>query len=328
MVMKYLVKSIDVENYAPHWLHSSTNHWPQSNCYVDLWIEVLHTLHLNPLACFAFTLAIDFEGDQWTFFKFPIHDLFLLYGVDVQELNIWHSLLEQVCEQASRDRVTLVEVDAFYLPDVSDTNYHQMHEKTTIGIRSIDPEARELHYFHNSGYYTLRDEDFDGIFRLNELAHQPDILPPYVEFAKLDRLQRLSDAELSERALQLLASYVERRPVTNPFQVYSQHFQQQLASLPDLQAYHQYAFATLRQYGACFAFASLFLQWLADYKGRHLKEAASHFDAISSNTQVFLLRAARVVKNKKAIDHASYFEEMARHWEQGMQLLLASQHQG
>ncbi|GHO81107.1 hypothetical protein KSD_88780 [Ktedonobacter sp. SOSP1-85] len=322
--MKHLVTSIDVKSYTPHWLHSSTNHWPQSNCYVDLWIEILHTLHVNPLACFAFTLSIDFEGDQWTFFKFPIHDLFLLYGIDVQELNIWNALLPQICEQTGRDRLTLVEVDAFYLPDVSDTNYHRMHEKTTIGIQSIDPEARELHYFHNSGYYSLQGEDFDGIFHPDAQAGRTAVLPPYVEFAKFDRLQRHADQELSTLALELLRGYSRRIPSANPFTTYSQHFQAHLAALPDLQAYHQYAFATLRQYGACYAYASLFLQWLADYQGAHFKEAAAHLEAISSGTQVFLLRAARVVRNKKPLDHLPYFEEMAMHWDQAMQHILAN----
>ena len=36
--------------------------------------------------------AIDFEGDQWTFFKPPHDELRELYGVDVQELNVWRPL--------------------------------------------------------------------------------------------------------------------------------------------------------------------------------------------------------------------------------------------
>ena len=47
--------------------------WVEKNCYVDVWIELLHALGLEPLAMLAFTVAVDFEGDQWTFFK-PSHD--------------------------------------------------------------------------------------------------------------------------------------------------------------------------------------------------------------------------------------------------------------
>ena len=39
-----------------------------------------------------FTVAIDFEGDQWTFFKPPHDELCDLYGLDVQELNVWRPL--------------------------------------------------------------------------------------------------------------------------------------------------------------------------------------------------------------------------------------------
>ena len=46
--------------------------WAETNCYVDLWVELLHALGHDPIAALPFTLAIDFEGDQWTFFKFPL----------------------------------------------------------------------------------------------------------------------------------------------------------------------------------------------------------------------------------------------------------------
>ena len=65
----------------------------------DLWIELLHALGLDPVAALPFTLAIDFEGDQWTFFKFPLADLYDLYGLDVQELAIWRPLVDHVEEQ-------------------------------------------------------------------------------------------------------------------------------------------------------------------------------------------------------------------------------------
>ena len=57
-----------------HSLHRSDRCWTETNCYVDVWIEVLHALGLDPTAAGAFTLSTDFEGDQWTFFKFPPED--------------------------------------------------------------------------------------------------------------------------------------------------------------------------------------------------------------------------------------------------------------
>lgn len=312
------VKSIAMEHYKPHWFHSTERLWPQSNCYVDLWIEVLHSMNLNPIAAFAFTLAADFEGDQWTFFKMPLHDLLLLYGIDVQELNIWDSLLEHICLQTSRNRLVLIEVDAFYLPDVSATSYHQEHEKTTIGIHVIDPQTQQLSYFHNSGYYALHADDFAGIFH-NEMQQ----LPPYVEFARLDALKRLTDDELVIPAGELMQAHLARRPTANPFVAYCQYFEHYMASIQDhdLAFFHKQAFATTRQYGAAYEYAALFLRWLADYQGDHLRRAAQHLEDIASTAQVFLLKTARAVRTKKPFKYRPLLDAMENDWSQAMALL-------
>src|SRR5215203_3100505 len=85
--------ALDPTSYVPSALHREERGWNESNCYVDLWIELLHAQGFEPLACMPFTLSADFEGDQWLFFKPPLGDLDRLYGIDVQELNIWRSLL-------------------------------------------------------------------------------------------------------------------------------------------------------------------------------------------------------------------------------------------
>ena len=53
-------------------------------------------------AALAFTIGLDFEGDQYTFYKFPLPDLQDLYGIEVQELNIWRPLLQQAQRRAGR----------------------------------------------------------------------------------------------------------------------------------------------------------------------------------------------------------------------------------
>jgi hypothetical protein len=277
-------------------------------------------MNLNPIASFAFTLASDFEGDQWTFFKVPLHDLLLLYGIDVQELNIWNSLLEHICVQTSRNRLVLVEVDAFYLPDVSDTSYHQQHEKTTIAIQAIDPQMRQLSYFHNSGYYTLHADDFTGIF-YNEMQQ----LPPYVEFAKLDTLKRLDDDELAVLAAELMHTHLAHRPTTNPFIAYRQYFESYMASIQDhdLAFFHKYAFATTRQFGASYEYAAFFLRWLADYQGNHLCTAAQHLEDIASTAQIFLLKTARAVRTKKPFKYHPLLDAMEHDWNQAMKLLCS-----
>lgn len=162
--MKYhAVAPLDSRPWTPHGLHQGERTWTETNCYADLWIELLHTLELEPMACLGFTVAVDFEGDQWTFFK-PSHaDLYQLYGVDVQELTIWRALEAHTIEQVQHGRVVLVEVDSFHLPDTAGTDYRTRHAKTTIGIVAIDPDARRLGYFHNAGYFELGGEEYTGI---------------------------------------------------------------------------------------------------------------------------------------------------------------------
>ena len=126
--------------YVSHPLHGDERTWPETNCYVDLWIEVLHAHGLEPLAGLAFTLGLDWEGDQYTFYKNPHDELRSLYGIDVQELNIWRGLAVHAAEQAAMGRILLAEVDAFFLPDTAGVSYRFGHTKTTIGVAAIDIE--------------------------------------------------------------------------------------------------------------------------------------------------------------------------------------------
>src|ERR1700749_2517845 len=83
----------------------------ETNCYTDLVVEMLHGLGHEPIAMLAYTLAIDFEGDQWTFFKPPHPGLESLYGVDIQELALWRPLVDQVRDQVALGRIVMVELD-------------------------------------------------------------------------------------------------------------------------------------------------------------------------------------------------------------------------
>jgi hypothetical protein len=87
---------MNVRKHQSHVLHQGERVWAETNCYVDLWIELLHGYGLDPRAALAFTVTQDFEGDQFTFFKFPLEDLDKLYGLQVQELAIYDSLEDRV----------------------------------------------------------------------------------------------------------------------------------------------------------------------------------------------------------------------------------------
>lgn len=168
--------AIEPASYVAHPLHSPERIWAEKNCYVDIWIELVNALGLEPTAMMAFTLGIDFEGDQWTFFKPPHEDLKRLFGIDVQELYIWRPLLEHALEHLSAGKLISTEADAYWLPDTVATDYRRKHTKTTIVLASVDLAAQQLGYFHNGGYFLAEGEDFARLFRLNA-APDPTFLP-------------------------------------------------------------------------------------------------------------------------------------------------------
>ena len=307
------------EHYRSHVLHTGDRAWLETNCYVDLWIEVVHALGLEPRAALPFTLALDFEGDQWLFYKQPTSDLYDLYGIDVQELAIWRPLLAHCAEQVGRGRIVLVEVDAFHLPDTRGVSYQSAHAKTTIGIERLDAAAQELGYFHNAGYHTLRGADFAALFR--DLGS--DELAPYTEFAKFDRLLRLSPRELVGRSLSLLGRHLQRAPRDNPFARFASRFPEDVAALgaQPPQAFHQYAFTTLRQCGSCCELAASYLRWLEHNGEQGLGAIAEHFERLASAAKALQLGAARAVLRKRAFSPDGSLAEMASDWARAMEQL-------
>jgi hypothetical protein len=251
---------LDAAAYAPHALHAPERRWPETNCYVDLWIEVLHAMGLPPQAMLGFTVTQDFEGDQFTFSKVPLEDLEALYGLQVQELAIYDRAEAHIALQARRGRLCLVEVDSFFLPDTRAVSYRREHGKTTIAVNAIDLDGRRLGYFHNAGYFALEGEDFDGLFDRPGDPLRPFL--PYTEFAKLPAKPRL--AGLRPMAAELLQRHLLRRPADNPIRAFQAVLPQQAQSLAGgpFEAFHRYAFNTLRQLGANFELLGDHLAWL------------------------------------------------------------------
>ncbi len=320
------LRPLRAATYQPHSLHSEERTWQQTNCYVDFWIEVLHGLGFDPMPALAFTLALDFEGDQYTFFKFSHADLVSLYGIDVQELNVWKPLTEHAVEQVALGRVFIPEVDSFWLPDTAGVSYQIDHTKSSIAIQHIDVEQRRLGYFHNASYHELEGDDFDAVLRRNEGQNAPGILPPYTEIAKIDRATHLDERTLAERAVRLTADYVARRPSRNPIAQHWARFPKDLEWLrgsgnPAL--FHQYAFATFRQVGACFDVASSYVSWLGAHGETGLDSAAASFDAIAKSAKAIQFKLARAVTLKREVDFTESFESMIGAWDTAMTALVA-----
>lgn len=323
---------IDPAAYQRHPLHDGSRAWNESNCYVDLLIEVVHGLGLDPCALLPFTLAGEFEGDQWTFVKPSPHDLEQLYGLQISELNLWRpALLTHAVEQVSRGRLVLAEVDAFFLPDTAGTDYRRAHTKTTVALESIDPATRQLGYFHNAGYFWLEGEDFAGLFRLGNAGlgadgHGTDALgtagfglPPYVELLKRERQVRLSDAELTARSLELLRQYLGRTAPAAVAAMSSWY----LAEVVRIKAagggaYHPFAFATVRQLGASAELFAHYLRWLAARGITGAAQLASPFDQVSDRAKSLLLKTARAVAVEREVPLEPLLRDISEAWASGL----------
>ena len=306
--------------YQRHVLHAEDRVWVEKNCYVDLWIELLHALRMDPVACLGFTLAVDFEGDQWTFFK-PSHDeLWRLYGIDVQELTVWRPLVDHAIEHLGAGKWISTEADAYWLPDTAGTDYRSQHTKTTIVLNDIDVEARRLGYFHNAGYFELSGEDFVKTLQLDGSRDDPGFMPFFAELVRVDRCVRRDEGALKAVARELLAKHLARRPSSNPVERFARRFKSDLPMLQSagLATYHKWAFAGIRQLGAAFELAAAHLAWL-DHEG--FAEAVVAFNGIATGNKALILKAARAVNAGRAFDAGPLFEEMSRAWDAGIRAL-------
>ncbi|MBU7439191.1 DUF1839 family protein [Paraburkholderia fungorum] len=314
-----------LRQHAPHALHQGERVWQETNCYVDLWIELLHGFGLDPRAAFGFTVTQDFEGDQFTFFKFPLDDLERLYGTQVQELAIYDSLEARVQAQTLRGHTVLVEVDGYYLPNTRATSYRREHPKTTIGIDFIDPAARRLGYFHNTGYHLLDGEDYDGVFRkLPQFAQQADLLFPYVEFAKQVR-PALEGTALVEASAELLCAHLARRPLVNPISQWREAFPAHLDMLLERGEafFHPYSFNLMRQLGANFEFLSKYLTWLAAQGFDVPESIPAAAQRIASESMVMQFRLVRAIARRRRDSCEDCFDVLESAYEKTLPPLAA-----
>lgn len=315
---------ISPATYTPHALHGSGQIWTETNCYIDVWVEVLHALGEEPVAAGAVGLSADFEGDQWAFFKFPPEDLRVLYGIEVSEINVYRPIIDHIEEQLDLGRLLTVEVDGWFLPDTAGVSYRTTHTKTTITPQLVDRAAKRLGYFHNAAYFELDGDDFDAVLRQGHYA-DPAGMPPYVELVNLDRRRNDPDT-LVARAEGLATAHLARRPETNPVQRMGARINRDIPWLREqgLDFFHVYAFAMCRQAGASAQLAAAFCDWLAQRTEGDpvvLKEAAQHWHAIAEGTKGLQFSLARLARGRTMSIDGS-IEAMAAHWQTAMDLLV------
>ena len=278
---------------APQAADGPEQHWPETSCYADLWIELLHGLRLEPLAMFGFAIEQDYEGDQFTFVKPRTQDIATLYGLSVQELTIYDTLEAHLVEQTGRGRAVLVEVNSYWLPDTAGTDYRHQHGKTTIAVTWLDTASRRLRYIHNRGCYQLADADYAGLLA-------PAGLAPYVEFVKT-ATNPLDTAALRPAARRILRRSLNLAPLDNPIARYRGDIDQHLVRLRQrgLGYFHLHAFNLPRQLGANFELLGAHLRWL-DAAG--FAEAAAACGEIAAGAKALQFRLARCVGGNRPTD--------------------------
>lgn len=326
MTRRRVLPGLGAEGYVRHATHGDDTLWVEKNCYVDVVIELLHALGVEPLAVLGSTAAIDFEGDNFTFYKPDHEDLRAFFGVDFQELNVWLPLLEHAVHHVAEGKFLSTEADAYWLPDTSGTDYRRNHVKSTIIIADVDAAAQRLGYFHNAGYFELAGEDFQQTFRMIPPVPDAVVLPLFAELVRVDRLRDPKPLELAALARERLRTHVSRRSRTNPVARFHAQFEAYLPLMQErgLPHYHAWAFATTRQLGAATELLGHHLKWLAGLTGSaHLDEAAREFLRLSAAAKTFILKAARAVNTRRPFDAASAFSEMTNAWSVGMDRLAA-----
>jgi Domain of unknown function (DUF1839) len=307
----------DPADYRPHGLHREPRAYLETNCYTDLIIELLHAHGHEPLAMFGHLVRMDFEGDQWTFFKPPPEDLELLFGVDIHEMQPYRPLPVQIADQLERGRTITVELDSYYLPDTASTSYRTAHVKSSVAADAIDVEAETFQYFHSAGLYELSGEDFRGVFRTSS-GFTGDVLPPYTELVRFDAGAGLEGDALREAAHALLRRHLAKRPAENPFERFGEQLTAEMPALLSggIDEYHAYAFATVRMAGAAFELAAAHVDWLFG------PDAAPVVDAMGEIVEGCKTLSFRLAR-RRAFDPSPYVVSLADAWERAIDGLLA-----
>jgi hypothetical protein len=306
----------DPSAYQSHPLHAGARIYHETNCYTDVLIELVYACGHESLAMFGHLVRMDFEGDQWTFFKPPPEDLERLYAIDVHEMQPYRPLVQAIPEQLDAGRTIIVELDSFHLPDTASTSYRSQHIKTSVAVDGIDVDAQRLRYFHNAGLWELDGDDYRGALRTEPMA--PEVLPPYTELVRFDVGEPLRGAQLTEAAGESLRRHLARRPASNPFLRFGEHLERSLPMLLEgsLDDYHAYAFATVRMAGAAFELTAAHIRWLS---GTAAEPEALAMDEIVAGCKALSFRLAR----RKPFEIAPRIETLARAWDAAMTDLVA-----
>ncbi len=305
--------------YQAHFIHGDDRLWPETNCYIDLWTELIHALGLNPVAGLVSTLSAGFNGEQWDMFKYSLDDLWTLYGIMATELNVWLPIDEHLADHLALGNLLAFDADSWFLPDTAGTAYQRIHQKTTIAPIRLDRQSNSMTYFHNRGVHEVSGSDVVGVLKLDKPDEE---LPAYCEVVELDRVRRHDDDVLRDRVVPLVARSLAKTPATNPVRAMAERIGRDTKTLVAREDafFHAYAFATLRQCGGWAEVAATFVDWL-DPVG--LAPAVEALRSLSNTTKTCQFKMARLASGR-ATDLGPLFDAMSDSWDQAYDVMCNS----
>jgi hypothetical protein len=261
-------------------------------------------------------------------FKFSMEDVRRLWGIDAYEVNLWRALPAHLADHVALGRMITIDVDAWWLPDTKGLTYLTAHQKTTVAVQMIDADAGRIGYFHNGGYYELGGEDYERLIADEALA----VIPPYAEAIDLEHLRQ--GEEVRPLAVELAREHLARRPAANPVGEMRKRIEHDLPWLIEagLDAFHRYAFGSIRQCGSNAELAADYVDWLAgdesegvgrDDEGR--VPAAQSFLTVSKKAKALEFLLARALRGKR-VDLSESMSEMESAWEHAIDATAAQLH--
>ena len=315
--MTVLDAGLQPTTYQTHPLHDPQRTWQATNCYIDIWIEIISHVGWPPEPAGLCALSADCLPREWAFLKYQTDDLRLLYGINVAEIDVWRAVESHVEEHLSAGNFVTVETDSWYLPDTAGISYRTEHTKTTIVPVHMDAEQRTLTYFHNAGLYELAGEDFDGALARPGSATQVPM--PYMELVRFDRHDR-DAGQLAERALLLARDHLSRRPTDNPVARLAAVIRDGLPVLAErgMPYFHAFSFATTRQLGLTAQNAADGMEWLAqtglaDIDASSARASATRFAEVSEQAKRLQFALARAASGRVK-DLSSPLAALEQNW--------------
>lgn len=295
--------------WTPSPLHAFHRDWPETNCDLDYWIEIVAARGFAPEAMFGFVASQDFIVDQFSLLFPPKDDLERFYGASIRPLALYGKFEDHFTAHVKDGGIVVIETDSFYLPDSRGVAYRRRHIQSAIAIASIDPAHRRADYFHNLGFWRLEGDDYDMIVHRPPHLQVDEIIPPHAEVIRFDQ-EPMSESALRALARERLAWRLSRQPKADPVETFAATLPTRLDGLAGAgeNAFHDWAFHTLRQLGAGFELFGDHLAWLDD--GARFKAAREACKQVSSLTKTLQFQAARAVLGGRAPKTAGLVEQI------------------